>query len=85
MSNNKTVQKSKWFKSCLNLVEQYKTKNGTYIFPKEYLHKKYIDQAFLSESNMRLKRNEREILKREIIGTIKMIEINKKLGNRYGL
>ncbi|MCL2050363.1 MAG: hypothetical protein FWG91_01330 [Lachnospiraceae bacterium] len=79
MSLFKISQKSKWFHDCLNHLEQFKTEKGTYIFPKEYLHKKYIDKAFLNDSNMSLKRNERELLKRELVSTMKMLEINKRL------
>jgi len=77
MSNFKIAQKSKWFKDCLRHFEQFKTERGTYIFPMDnkYSHKKYIDKAFLSESNMALKRNERELLKRELVSTMKMVEI----------
>jgi len=81
MSNFKIAQKSKWFKDCLCHFEQFKTERGTYIFPMDwkYLHKKYIDKVFLSESNMVLKRNERELLKRELVSTMKMVEIYKKI------
>lgn len=79
MSKFKIAHKSKWFKNCLSYFEQFKTERGTYIFPKEYLHKKYIDKAFLSETNMQLKRKERDLLKRELISTLKMIEIYKRI------
>lgn len=84
MSNFKIVHKSKWFKHCLSHFEQYKTKYGTYILPKEYLNnkyldKKYIDKAFLHKTNMTLKRGEREMLKLEIISTMKMFEIYKRI------
>ncbi len=79
MSHFKTVHKSKWFHDCLNHLEQYKTKKGTYLFPKEFLHKKYIDKAFLNEANLSLKRNERELLKRELVSTMKMVEIYRRI------
>ena len=63
----------------MNYVEQFKTEKGTYIFPKEYLHGKFIDKAFLNESNMKLKRTDREIKVREIVSTLNMIEINKRV------
>lgn len=93
MSNFKAARKSKWYINCLNYVEQFRTEKGTYIFPKEYLDGKNScpgsisnvliinvkpDEAFLSETNMKLKRNEREILIRELVSTLNMIEINKK-------
>jgi hypothetical protein len=77
MSRFNSAQKSKWFADCLNHLNQFKTEKGTYIFPKEYLHTKYIDKAFLNGMNMSLKRNERELLKREIVSTMKMFEIYK--------
>lgn len=79
MSHFKTAHKSKWFHDCLNHFEQFKTENGTYIFPKEYLRKKYVDKAFLNETNMSLKRNERERLKRELVSTMKMVEIYRRM------
>lgn len=79
MSHFKTVHQSKWFHDCLNHLEQYKTEKGTYIFPKAYLHKKYIDKAFLNEKNLSLKRNERELLKRELVSTMKMVEIYRRI------
>ncbi len=79
MSHFEISHKSKWFQDCLSHLEQFKTENGTYIFPKEYLHKKYIEKAFLSEANMSLKRTERELLKRELVSTMKMVEIYRRL------
>jgi hypothetical protein len=79
MSHFEIARKSKWFHDCLNYFEQFKTEKGTYIFPKEYLHKKYIEAAFLKEMNMSLKRNERELLKRELVSTMKMVEIYSRI------
>ena len=79
MSHFKIAHKSKWLHDCLNHFEQFKTEKGTYIFPKEYLHKKYIDKAFLNETNMSLKRNERDLLKRELVSTMKMVEIYNRI------
>lgn len=79
MSNFKEAHNSKWFKDCINYFEQFRTEKGTYIFPKEYLNKKYIDKAFLNESNIQLKRTEREITIRELVSTLTMIEINKRV------
>ena len=79
MSNFRAAHKSKWFKNCINYVEQFRTEKGTYIFPKEYLYRKYIDKAFLNESAMKLKRTEREIIIRELVSTLIMVEINKRV------
>ncbi|MCL1858930.1 MAG: hypothetical protein FWF92_06815 [Oscillospiraceae bacterium] len=79
MSHFEMARKSKWFGSCLNYLEQFKTETGTYIFPKEYLNKKYIDKAFLNKTNMSLKGDEREQMKRELISTMKMTEIYNRI------
>jgi len=79
MSHFKLVHSSKWFKDCLNHLEQFRTEKGTYLFPKEYLRKKYSDKAFLDEENLYLKRNERELIKREVVSTMKMLEIHRRL------
>lgn len=78
MSHFKAVLNTKWFHDCLNHLEQFKTNKGTYLFPKEYLHKKYIGKAFLNETNLSLKRSDRERLKRELVSTMKMVEILKR-------
>jgi hypothetical protein len=81
MSHFRIAQKSEWFRGCLNHFEQFKTDKGTYIFPNDYhyLHKKYIDRAFLNEKTMSLKRNERELKKRELASTMKMLEIYRRI------
>lgn len=79
MSHFKVAHESKWFNDFLYFFEQFKTENGTYRFPKEYLRKKYVDKAFLNETNMSLKRNERELLKRELVSTMKMVEIYRRI------
>ena len=35
--------------------------------------------AFLNKENMFLKRNERELMKRELVSTMKMVEINRRM------
>lgn len=94
MSNFRAAINSKWFKNCMKHVEQFRTEKGTYLFPKEYLAGKYIcpgstscilgihanlDEAFLSERNRRLKRNEREAFLRELAGTLNMVEIKSRI------
>jgi hypothetical protein len=79
ISHFKAAQESEWLHRCLRHFEQFKTDKGTYIFPKEYLHKRYIDKAFLNEHNLSLKRNERETMKRELVSTMKMAEIHRRL------
>lgn len=77
MSHFELTHKSQWFQDSLKHLDQFKTERGTYIFPNEYLHKKYIDKAYLNESNLSLKRNERDLRKRELVSTMKMVEIFK--------
>ena len=79
MSHLEAARKSKWLNECLNHLEQFKTEKGTYIFPKEYLHKKYIDKAFLNERNMSSKGSKKEQIKRELVSTMKMLEIYNRL------
>ena len=91
MSNFTAAHQSKWFVNGMNFVRQFRTDRGTYIFPKEFLDGKSaglgsmsdmmgmnakLDEAFLNESNMSLKRSEREILIRELVSTLNMLEIN---------
>jgi hypothetical protein len=85
MSHFKIAQKSKWFHDCLNHFEQFQTEKGTYIFPNDYhyLHKKYIDKAFLNETGMSLKRDERQLLKRELVSTMKMLEIKRRIEKSF--
>ena len=35
MSNFRVAIKSKWFKNCMNHLEQFRTEKGTYLFPKK--------------------------------------------------
>ena len=79
MSHFETARVSKWFYDCLNHLEQFKTEKGTYIFPKEYINKKYIDKAFLNKVNISLKGNAREQVKRELVSTMKIMEIYKRI------
>ena len=79
MSHFEAARKTKWFQDCLNHLEQFKTETETYIFPKEYLHKRYIDNAFLNKTNMSLKGDEREQIKRELVSTMKMAEIYNRI------
>lgn len=37
MSHFKIARKSQWYRNCLDYLEQYRTSEGTYCFPSEYL------------------------------------------------
>lgn len=93
MSNFDVALKSEWFSDGLNYLEQFRTEKGTYLFPKEYLWRKILcpsgtsdylginincHAAYLNEANMKLKRNERELLIRGLVSTLNVIEIRKK-------
>jgi hypothetical protein len=81
MSRFKAARKSEWFRGCLDHFERFKTEKGTYLFPNEYhyLRKKYIDKAFLNEAGMAMKRDGRGRLKRELAGTMKIVEIYSRI------
>lgn len=90
MSHYKNAVKSKWFISSMNYIDQFKTEQGTYLFPKEYLRKTCSSPGFesnfmgfninkheiyLNAANMKLKYKEREALIRELISTLNVLEI----------
>jgi hypothetical protein len=79
MSRFEIARNSKWFSECLARVEKYRTVNGTYIFPKELTGKKFIHEAFLSASNLKLNRKEQELKTREITSTMYMMKILKRV------
>ena len=58
MSPFKVARKSKWYKSCLKHLKQFKQKDGTYLFPKEYLKEKN-NSYFITGSHMGLGENRR--------------------------
>ncbi|MDP8204623.1 MAG: hypothetical protein P9L95_08850, partial [Candidatus Tenebribacter mawsonii] len=58
MSPFKVARESKWYKNCLKHLEQFKQKNGTYLFPKEYLKEKN-NSYFITGSHMGLGENRR--------------------------
>lgn len=80
MSHFKAARKSKWFNNCLNHLEQYKTKDGTYCFPSNYLkdvkNSTYVfGQSMGFEENRKLKRSF------EIESTFRMLLIKKRINN----
>ncbi|MDP8268502.1 MAG: hypothetical protein P9L97_07235 [Candidatus Tenebribacter davisii] len=56
MSPFKVARNSKWYKACLKHLKQFKQKNGTYLFPKEYLKEKN-NSYFITGSHMGLGEN----------------------------
>ena len=75
----KITQNSQWYINSLKRLEKFRTKNGTYLFPKEILNKKFIPEAYLNDTNLKLKRNKREELIREIASTLYMYRIYKRI------
>ena len=58
------ARKTKWFNNLLCCLEKYKTKNGTYIFPKEFLIEKTgyaVGGKHMSFGENRRKKNWAEI------------------------
>ena len=80
MSRFTKTRGSEWVERCLGHFERFATERGTYIFPGEYFRWRYDERAFLSEANLELKRSAREALKRELISTLDMYEIKRRLG-----
>jgi len=76
------ARKSEWFLSCLKTLEKYQAEDGTFLFPKELLNRKYIPEAFLNESNLELTRNKRNELIRRIAGTLFMYKLYKRIDEK---
>lgn len=82
MSNFKAAHKSKWFIESLSYFEQFKTENGTYIFPRDHFNSKYIEEAFLSKKSLNLKQNERQYILYELVSTLRMLRIIDRINDR---
>ena len=64
ISNYKITHNTKWFSSLLEYLDTYKTRNGTYIFPADWLKEKQgyaVQGNHLSFGENRRKKNWREI------------------------
>lgn len=81
MSNFKAAHKSKWFIESLNHFEQFKTENGTYIFPKDHFNNKYIEEAFLNKKSLNLRPNERQYILYELVSTLRMLRIIDRIND----
>ena len=81
MSHFKLAQKTQWFIDCLKYLEQYQAEDGTFLFPKELLHQKYVPEAFLNESNLKLKRKERTEMINRIASTLYIYKIYQRINN----
>jgi hypothetical protein len=80
LSRSAVVHPTNWFKASLDRLEQFRTEKGTYLFPEAYLHQKRIDQAFLSKTNLILKRSEKKALFYELISTIFVLKLKQRIG-----
>jgi hypothetical protein len=69
-----------WFLAGLDRLEQHRTDRGTYLLPEKYLHQKYFERAFLSETDQALKRGEKKILVNEIVSTLFVLKIRRAGG-----
>ncbi len=71
------VVKSRWYNDAITIFEQFKTSNGTYCFPKEFLREKggYAVQGF----HLGLGENRRKKLWCEIESTFRMVRLKSKL------
>jgi len=68
-----TASKSAWFANALDYLAQYKTQNGTYLFPKEYLIEK--DCNWVLGTRMSLAENRRRKQYLEIESTFYMFKL----------
>jgi hypothetical protein len=67
--------KNMWFLNAINYLMQYKTANGTFIFPKEYLNES--DSNWVLGSHMSLAENRRKKQYAEIESTFYMLKLIK--------
>lgn len=72
-----TVVKSKWFHNTMEFLEQYKTAQGTYIFPKEYLIEK--DSNWVLGSHMSLAESRRTMQYIEVESTFYMLCLQERI------
>lgn len=72
-SNFPIVLKSMWFQNAIDYLEQYKTINGTYIFPDGYIIEK--DSNWVLGSHMSLAENRRKSRYLEIESTFYMLKL----------
>lgn len=68
-----TAVKSAWFQNALGYLSQYKTKNGTYIFPEDYLPE--ADGNWVLGVRMSLAENRRKKQWAEIESTFYMLKL----------
>jgi len=68
-----TVVKSNWFQNAVGYLTQYKTANGTYVFPSEYLRE--ADSNWVLGSRMSLAENRRKKQYAEIESTFYMLKL----------
>lgn len=71
-----TAVKSMWFQNAMDYLMQYRTQNGTFIFPKAYLPE--TDSNWILGSHMSLMENRRQKQWIEIESTFYMLKVLKK-------
>lgn len=77
MSHFAVARKHRWFKECLQHLEQYKTEEGRWCFPREYLKEK-PSGYYVSGAYMGLEENRRSSKSIELESTFRMLRIKGK-------
>lgn len=80
MSHFSNIRQSQWFHNCLLFLEQFKTSDGTYIFPPEYL-KDVNGGVYVCGQAMGLGENRRSKISYELESTFRMLLIKKRIHN----
>ena len=76
MSHFPSARSSEWFINCLAHLESFKTGNGTYLFPKEYLNEKK-NSYLITGGHMGLGEDRRRKAWRELESTYWMLAIRR--------
>jgi hypothetical protein len=78
MSKFKAARESKWFKNCLNYLEEFKTNKGTYCFPAYFL-KDAKNMGYVCGMSMGLGENRKSEKAYEIESTFRMLLIKRRV------
>jgi len=89
MSLSPVMCKSKWFNKCMNYLEQYKTENGTYLYPDQFFnHLTYhapagisaLCEAIISKDVVSsIKKNRKKSFAYELYGTFLTTMIKNRI------
>ncbi|MDF2544606.1 MAG: hypothetical protein K0S47_4324 [Herbinix sp.] len=83
MSFSKIMRDSSAYKKCLSHIDSFKTENGTYIFPQNYLsHMAFSHPSdlynMLLKNSIQLKRDEKKRLAIELFSTLFVLILQKR-------